>query len=168
MKMPMPEDLKQLRSLLGGLFYKTKFLRDMAKRIRPITSPFKQGVGFVFTPAMETIVRELLAELSTPSVLAHPNWDAVMRWFANKTPLLSLVRSTAIQRSPTHPNNSLSTPSVAGMDLRRRCYHSPGRQIRHRRQGSLEAVAQQDGSFQDLAVGPSPSDSTPDGRPEPA
>ena len=49
----------------------------MAKRIRPITSLLKQAVKFVFTPAMEAIVRELLAELFTPPVLVYPNWDGV-------------------------------------------------------------------------------------------
>ena len=49
----------------------------MAKRIRPITFLLKQGVKFVFTPAMEAIVRELLAELSTPPLLVCPNWDGV-------------------------------------------------------------------------------------------
>ena len=49
----------------------------MAKRIRPITSLLKQGVKFVFTPAMENIVREQLAELSTPPVLVYPNCDVV-------------------------------------------------------------------------------------------
>ena len=77
MKNPMPEDLQQLRSLLRGLFYYRIFLRDMAKRIRPITSILKQGVKFAFTPAMEAIVRELIAELSTPPVLVYPNWDDV-------------------------------------------------------------------------------------------
>ena len=51
--------------------------RKMAKRIRPTTSLLKQGVKFVFIPAVETIVRELLAELSTPPVLVFPNWDDV-------------------------------------------------------------------------------------------
>ena len=76
-KMPMPSDLKQLRSLLGGLSYYKKCLADMAKRIRPITSLLKQGVKFVFTPPMETIVRTLLEELSAPPVLVYPNWNAV-------------------------------------------------------------------------------------------
>ena len=76
MKTPMPTDLKQLRALLGGLSYYRKFLRNVAKRIRPITSLIKQGVKFVFTPAMKTIVREMLTE-STPPVLVCPNWDAV-------------------------------------------------------------------------------------------
>ena len=49
----------------------------MTKRIRPITSILKQGVKSVFSSAMEAIVRELLAELSTPPVLVYPNCDGV-------------------------------------------------------------------------------------------
>ena len=77
MKMPIPEDLKQLRSFLGDLSYCRKLLRDMAKRIRPIISLLNQSVTFVFTPAMEAIVRQCLAELSTPPVFVYPNWDGV-------------------------------------------------------------------------------------------
>ena len=43
MKMTMPLDIKQLRSLLGGLSYYRKFLADMTKRVRSITSLLKQG-----------------------------------------------------------------------------------------------------------------------------
>ena len=35
------------------------------------------GVKFAFTPAMETFVREILAEVATPSILVFPSWDAV-------------------------------------------------------------------------------------------
>ena len=42
-----------------------------------MTFLLKQGVKFVFAPAIEAIVRELHAELSTPPVLVDPNWDAV-------------------------------------------------------------------------------------------
>ena len=76
-KMPMLSDLKQLRSLPGGLSYCWEFLADITKIIRPITSLLKQGVKFVFTPSMETIVRTILEELSTPPVLVYPDWDAV-------------------------------------------------------------------------------------------
>ena len=77
MKMAAPEDLKPLRSLLGGRFYYRKCLGDMAKRIRTIISLLKQGVEFVFTPAMEAIVQGILAEWSTPPVLVYSNWDTV-------------------------------------------------------------------------------------------
>ena len=75
--MPMPRDLKQLRSLLGGLSYYRKILLDMSKRIRPITALLKKGVKFLFTPSMEVIVRDMLAELAAPPVLVFSVWDAV-------------------------------------------------------------------------------------------
>ena len=75
--MPMPRDLKQLRSLLGGLSYHRKFLPDMSKRIRSITAFLKKGVNFLCTPNMEVVVRDMLAELAAPPVLVFPDWDAV-------------------------------------------------------------------------------------------
>ena len=75
--MPMPSDTKQLRSLLVGLSYYRKFLPDMARRIRPITTLLKKGATFEFTSTMEDTVRALLAELTTPPILVFPDWDAV-------------------------------------------------------------------------------------------
>ena len=49
----------------------------MVKRIRLITALLKEGVKFVFIPAMETIVPELLAELSTPQVLVYTSLNVV-------------------------------------------------------------------------------------------
>ena len=71
-KMPTPRDLKQVRALLGGVGYYHKFLRDLSKRIHPIISLLKKGVKFEFTPAMEVIVREILADL-----LPHPFWSSL-------------------------------------------------------------------------------------------
>ena len=51
--MPMPSNLKQLRSLLGGLSYYRTFLLDMSKRIRPITARLTKGIKCLFTPRME-------------------------------------------------------------------------------------------------------------------
>ena len=51
------------------------------------------------------------------------------------------------------------------IDPQHRRHHLPGRLIRSRRNGSQgKAIDQLDGSFQVLGVGPSLSDSTPDGR----
>ena len=36
-----------------------------------------QGVKFDFTPAMEVVVGEILAELAAPPILVFPDWDAV-------------------------------------------------------------------------------------------
>eukprot|EP00752_Nemacystus_decipiens_P015617 g13940.t1 len=76
--MPMPKDIKQLRSLLGGLSYYRKYLPNMSKRIKPIQSLMKKNAKYIiFTPEMEKIVRELLDELSHPPTLVFPDWDAV-------------------------------------------------------------------------------------------
>ena len=71
--MSMPRDLKQLRSFLGGLSYNRTFLPDMSKRIGPNTALFKKGVKFLFTPSMEAIVRDMLAEFAAPPVLVFPD-----------------------------------------------------------------------------------------------
>ena len=77
-QMPMPRDIKQLRSFLGGLSYYRKFLPNMAKRVRSITSLIKKGATFNFTLPMEAAVRALLAELAAPPTLVFLNWDAVI------------------------------------------------------------------------------------------
>ena len=73
----MSLDLKQVRTLLCGVGYYRKLLPYLSKRIRPITSIIRKGVKFDFTPAMEVIVREILAELTAPPGLVLPDWDAV-------------------------------------------------------------------------------------------
>ena len=77
-QMLMPRDNQQLRSLLGGLSYYRKFLPNMAKRVRSITSLLKQGAMFNFTPPMKAAVRALLAELAAPLILVFSDWDAVI------------------------------------------------------------------------------------------
>ena len=76
--MPVPTDIKQLRSLLGGLSYYRKFLPNMARHIRPITALLKKGVAFDFTSTMEDTVRALPAELAAHPILVFPDLDAVI------------------------------------------------------------------------------------------
>ena len=74
----MPRDIKQLRSLLGGLSYYRNVLPNRAKRVRLITSLLKKGAMFDFTPPMKAAVRTLLAELAAPPILVFSDWDAVI------------------------------------------------------------------------------------------
>ena len=76
--MPMPTDVKQVRALMGGANFYRKILPDLSKRLRPINSLLRMGVKHAFTPAMEQLVREILAELATPPILVSPYWDAVV------------------------------------------------------------------------------------------
>ena len=68
-KIPMPWNLKQVHALLGCVGYCRKFLRDLSKRIRLITTLFGKGVKFEFTPAVDVIEREILTELATPPTM---------------------------------------------------------------------------------------------------
>ena len=73
----MPTDVKQVPTIMVGNNYYRKFLPDLSKRLRPINALFRKSVKFAFTPAMEKLVREILAELMSPTVLAFPDCDAV-------------------------------------------------------------------------------------------
>lgn len=75
--MPMPKNVKQLRSRMGGLSYYRRFLTDMAKRVQPITHLLKKGVPFAFTSDMEPTVRSPLTELAEPPILVFLDWDAI-------------------------------------------------------------------------------------------
>ncbi|CAB1121588.1 unnamed protein product [Ectocarpus sp. CCAP 1310/34] len=55
--MPPPTNVKQLRSLLGGLSYYRKFLKNLATKVRPLNSLLKQGVPFKYTPGMVKVVK---------------------------------------------------------------------------------------------------------------
>ena len=72
----MPKNVKQIRSLIGGVGYYHRFLKNISTRLRPIKALLKQGVKFVFTPETEAIVRQL-RKLATPPILVYPDWDAV-------------------------------------------------------------------------------------------
>ena len=73
MKRPIAKNLKQVRALMGGVGYYRKFLPGLSKRIHPLTAILRKGVKYVFPPAMEVIVRQILAELAAPPVLVFPD-----------------------------------------------------------------------------------------------
>ena len=75
--MPMPTDVKRVRALMGGTNYYPNFLPDLSEKLRPINSLLRKGVKVAFTPAMEKMEREILAELATPAILVFPNGVAV-------------------------------------------------------------------------------------------
>ena len=68
-EMPMPQNVSQLRSLLGALLCYRRQLPKMAARTRPLNSLLRKGVKFEFSPHHDRIVREMLDELSSPNCL---------------------------------------------------------------------------------------------------
>ena len=77
-EMSMPQDVSRLRSLLGALSYYGLQLPKMAARTRPLNSLLRKGVKFEFSPHHECIVRQMLDELSSPNVLAFPDFEAAI------------------------------------------------------------------------------------------
>ena len=106
-RMPMPTDINQLRSLLGGLSYYRKFLANMAHHIRPITALLKKGAAFDFTSAMEDTVRALPAELAALPILVFPDWDAVMTRLG---PSASIATPVPLASEPPSNKNSRMAP----------------------------------------------------------
>ena len=105
-RMPIPTDIKQLRSLLGGFSYYRKFLPHMARHIGPITALLKKGVAFDFTSAMEDTVRALLAELAVPPILVFPVWDAIID--TSRPFCLHCDASTLASEPPSNKNNRMA------------------------------------------------------------
>ena len=78
MKLPMPTNVSQLRSLLGGLSYYKKFLIGMTAPTKSLNSLLKKGVKFIFTPEHTNIVHALLEQLTSLDVLAFPDFPAAI------------------------------------------------------------------------------------------
>ena len=72
----MPNNVSELRSLLGGLSYYRKFLPNLSRRLQPITRLLKKDVPFSFNAEMEAVVREILKVLTKPPVLVYPDFEA--------------------------------------------------------------------------------------------
>ena len=59
-KLPMPNNVSELRSLLGGLSYYRKFLLNLSRRLQSITRLLNKDVPFSFDAEMEAVVRKIL------------------------------------------------------------------------------------------------------------
>ena len=67
--MPVLTDVKQVRALMVGVNYYLKCFSNYPRGFARLMRSFRKGVKFAFTPAMEKLVREVLAGLTTPPVL---------------------------------------------------------------------------------------------------
>ena len=90
-RMPMPTDVKQLRSLLGGLSYYRKFLPNMAHHIRPVTALLKRA----------------------PRLNSPPQWRIQFARFSRNSPhsLYSSFRTGTRSSTRLGPSACIATPA---------------------------------------------------------
>ena len=75
----MPTNASQLRSVLGALsYYYWKVLPHMATFSRPLNNLLKKGEKYMFTTERVEIVQQLIKRLSSPRVLAFPDFKAAI------------------------------------------------------------------------------------------
>ena len=75
-KSPMPNNVSELKSLLGELSYYQKFLPNLSRRLQPITKLLKKDVPFSFNADIETVIRKILTVLTKPPVPVYPDFEA--------------------------------------------------------------------------------------------
>ena len=109
-KMPMPTNVKQLRSLLGGIGYYHKLIANIPARLRPVNTFLTLGVKFIFTPAMEAIIRQLLHDLATApildtqTVMPLPTISAPSAYTVTPDAMASAARSIKSNRTLRQPH----------------------------------------------------------------
>lgn len=90
--LPIPPNVSQLRSLLGGLSYYRNFLPNLCKQTRPITNSLGKNTPCAFSKDAEVVVCDLLETLTGKPVLCFPDWDAVQdssRHFLMRTDVIT-------------------------------------------------------------------------------
>ena len=78
MKLPMPTNVSQLRSVLGELNSYKKILKAMAADTKSLNSLFKKGVKFMFTPEHTNIGQALLEQVASLEGLEFPDFSAAI------------------------------------------------------------------------------------------
>ncbi|CAN0371711.1 unnamed protein product [Ascophyllum nodosum] len=74
-KLPMPNNVSELRSLLGELSYYKKILPNLSRRLQQITKLLKKDVPFSFSADIGTVIREILTVLTKPPVPVYPDFE---------------------------------------------------------------------------------------------
>ena len=106
-RIPMPTDIKQLRSLLGGLRYYCKFLLNMAHHIRPVTALLKRAPRSN-SPPQGRIQFALFSRNST-----HPLYLSFRTGARSSTrlgPSASIVTPAPLASAPRSNKNSQMAP----------------------------------------------------------
>jgi hypothetical protein len=70
-KMPPPQNVTELRRVLGMLNYVQKFVPELAEKTRPLRELLKKDIEWTWGQAQEKAFQDLKLALTSPPVLAH-------------------------------------------------------------------------------------------------
>ncbi|XP_047037979.1 uncharacterized protein K02A2.6-like [Helicoverpa zea] len=70
-KMPIPENVSQLRALLGFINYYARFIPNLSTILHPLHSLLKKGVTWVWSESCNAAFEEIKVRLTSDPVLAH-------------------------------------------------------------------------------------------------
>ena len=72
---PQPQDIHQLRSLLGLTNYFRRFVQAYANLVGPLTNLLRKSVSFDWSPACQTAFDGIKHALTTAPVLVMPDYS---------------------------------------------------------------------------------------------
>ena len=109
-KMPMPNNTKQTRSLLGGIGYYRKFLKSLSTPLHPINALLKQGVKLVS-------FQKWRSSSGTTSTNTPPlrSWSTLTGTPSPTTPALSASTATPASTSLAPPSSKNNRTALSAL-----------------------------------------------------
>ena len=74
-EMPIPKNVREIRTFLGMVNYYRRFTRDLSELVEPLTKLLKKNVKFLITPEAITSVNKCKEILTTSPVLKYPDFS---------------------------------------------------------------------------------------------
>lgn len=72
---PRPHNVKQLRRILGMIAWFKRFIPNYSKELQPMTKLLKKGQRWTWGPEQDEALQKLKEILTSPPVLARPDWE---------------------------------------------------------------------------------------------
>ncbi|CAB1109884.1 unnamed protein product [Ectocarpus sp. CCAP 1310/34] len=165
--MPPPPNVKQLRSLLGGLSYYRIFLKNLATKMRPLNSLLKQGVPFKYTPGHgqgwhQSLARDQLEYCNLAVDRQRRAYELVREYNALKISRVERRNSSlldAIHKLPQFTVGGCAWVYNTAATIRQGVQKDTDQQVL-----KAKFALSWTGPYKVLAVGPTSADATPDGR----
>ena len=73
--MPLPRNLKEIRTFLGMVNYYRRFVNGLSESVEPLTRLLKKGASWKVTPEMRNSVATCKRALCSAPVLAYPDFN---------------------------------------------------------------------------------------------